>query len=230
LGGALVSTIPLGLGIALNPVAIVASILILRSANARLNAVAFLLGWIAGMGVLVILASRLVQVEFGALRGRLLELPGLILIALGALLLAAAVWSFRRRPPPESDPAPSPLLHVLDRAGTAPKVGAGVLLATVSLRNLALLAAASALIGQSELSLLELTLTVVVFVFASSLGVLIPLLMRLFGGQGADARLETSRRWLLRHMSAITAVVLATLGAYLLVRGLLSVWPSPTGP
>jgi hypothetical protein len=221
--GAILSTVPLGLGIALNPIAIVASILIVRTASSRLNAVAFLLGWIAGLALLVLLVTRLVELQLAAFRGRLPPLPALIWIVLGALLLVAAVWTFRRRPAPDAEPRPSPLLRIVDRAGLGYRIGAGLVLATVSLRNLALLAAASAVIGQAGLGPLELALTVASFVAISSLGILIPLLARLLGGTRADAWLAAWNRWLNRYMGTVTAVVLAALGAYLLVRGLIRV-------
>jgi hypothetical protein len=221
--GAIAGTIPLGLGIALNPIAIVASIVILRSANSRLQATAFLLGWIGGLALLVLLAARYVQSHLGAFRGRLLDLPALIWVVLGAFLLVAAVWTWRGRPAPDAERQPSRLLHVVDRAGVGYRVGAGLVLSTISLRNLALLAAASAVIGQAGLGTLESALTIAIFVVVSSLGILIPLLARLLGGTRADAWLAAWNRWLNRHMGSITAVVLAALGAYLLVRGLLRV-------
>jgi hypothetical protein len=93
----------------------------------------------------------------------------------------------------------------------------------VSLRNLALLAAAGGVIGQANLAFLELALTIAVFLAISSLGILIPLLVRLFGGAGADARLEQWGDWLNRHMGTITAVVMALLGTYLLGKGIVGV-------
>lgn len=221
--GAIVSTIPLGLGIALNPLAIVASILILRTASSRLSAAAFLLGWIAGLVLLVLLASRLVQTQRGVLRGWLLDLPALIWILVGVLLLAVAVWTWHGRPAADAEPQPSRLLRFVDHSGVSHRVGAGLVLSTVSLRNLALLAAASAVIGQASLARLELAVTIGVFVAISSLGILIPLLARLLGGERADAWLAAWNRWLNRHVATATAIVLALLGAYLLLRGLASV-------
>src|SRR5687767_4174384 len=66
---AIVSTVPLGLGIALNPIAIVAGIFILRTTNARANGVAFAIGWLLGMALLAILPAWLVQVGIGPLPG-----------------------------------------------------------------------------------------------------------------------------------------------------------------
>jgi hypothetical protein len=217
---AIVGAIPLELGIALNPIAIVAGILILRTGNARRNGMAFVVGWILGLVLLVVLPALLVQDLVGVLRDSSYELPAIIWLGLGALLLVAAAYSLRHRTLPGEQPAPPRWAGFLDRGGVFPPLGLGGFLATVSLRNLALLAAAVSVIGQATLSLPELAVTVAMFVAISSLGILIPLLVRMFGGEGADARLEQWSAWLTRHMGTMTAVVLALVGIYLLSRGI----------
>jgi hypothetical protein len=49
------------------------------------------------------------------------------------------------------------------------------------------------------------------------------LLVRLVGGEGADATLAAWSAWLNRHVSTITGGVLGVLGVYLLLRGVLGV-------
>lgn len=217
---AIASAVTLGLGIALNPVAIIASILVLRGANARTQALALLVGWIIGLALLFALTTQVVQLEIGSPTALLPDMPAPIWIAVGAILLVAAGYALRRRPSPGSGPESSRLLRAIDRAGTAQKIGAGIALSAVSLRNLALLTAASAAIAYANLAPFEQLVTVAIFVAVSSLGVLAPLLVQLFGGENADARLESWRRWLNRHMGTFTAVVLIVCGGYLLLQGL----------
>jgi hypothetical protein len=90
-------------------------------------------------------------------------------------------------------------------------------------RNLALLAAAAGVIGGADLGTVELALTAATFIAISSAGILVPLLVRLFGGAGADARLAQWIDWLNRNVAAITSGVTGVLGSYLLVRGLMGV-------
>jgi Sap, sulfolipid-1-addressing protein len=96
----------------------------------------------------------------------------------------------------------------------------GVFLAMFSLRNVALLIASAGAIGSAQLPLQELAVTVAVFLAISSLGVLIPLLVRLLGGEGAESSLERWGEWLIQHMGTMTAAVMAVLGAYLLWSGI----------
>jgi hypothetical protein len=220
---AILGTLPLGLGIALNPIAIIAGILILRSAKARVNSLTFAVGWIFGLALLEILSTLLIQAQAGAERGAVVDLPAVIWIGAGVVLLIAAILAFRGRALPGNEPEPPRWLRVVDRAGPFHTLGIGLFLATVSLKNLALLAAAGSVIGQANLEFLELALTIAAFLVISSLGILVPLLVRLFGGAEADARLAQWGDWLTRHMGRITAVVLVLLGAYLLARGIAGV-------
>ena len=221
---AILGMLPLGLGIALNPLAIVAGILMVRTAHARRNGIAFAAGWMLGLGLLLVLSTRLVQLQLRGARGALTNLPAIIWVAIGAILLLAAARAWRGRPLPGEDPEPPSWLRAIDRAEVGRAFGMGLFLATVSLRNVALLAAAGGAAGQADLGPLELVLAAAAFIAISSAGILVPLLVRLVGGAGADARLEQWSTWLNRNVSTITGGVLGVLGAYLLVRGLMGVF------
>lgn len=221
---AILGTMPLGLGIALNPIAIVAGILILRTARPRLNGLLFAVGWVLGLILLVALSTRIVLLQTRGARGALLNLPAIIWAAIGALLLLAALRAQRGRPLPGEKPVTPRWLRIIDRASPWRSLGIGFALAAVSFRNLALLAAAAGVIGQADLGAVELTLTAAAFIAVSSVGILLPLLVRLFGGGGADATLAAWSAWLNRNVATITAGVLGVLGSYLLVRGLMGVF------
>jgi hypothetical protein len=212
-------TLPLALGIALNPVAIGAGMLIFCRPDSRASGLAYAIGWIAGLTLLLVLSTWLSRYIFDALPQLPAELPWAIWIGLGGLFLAAAarVWRNRR---PRTPAAPARWMRFVDGNGKRGTLGLGLFLSMVSPRNLTLLAAAAGIFGPAELDLLALGLTVAAFVAISSIGILVPLLVDLFGGQGADATLERWGDWLTRNMGAITAVVLALVGFYLLGRGI----------
>ena len=224
MASALLGTLPLALGIALNPIAIVAGILILRTEQARRNGFAFAIGWMLGLVLLVALSTRLVLVQMRGARGALANLPAVIWVAIGAILLLAAARAWRGRPLPGEDPEPPRWLRAIDRSGTGRVFGMGVFLATVSLRNVALLAAAAGAFGQSDLGPFEFSLIAAAFITISSAGILVPLLVRLCGGEGADATLARWSQQLNRNVSTITGGVLGVLGSYLLARGVIGVF------
>jgi hypothetical protein len=123
---AILSTLPLGLGIALNPIAIVAGILVARTANARRNGIAFAAGWMLGLVLLVVLSTQIVLLQMRGSRGALSNLPAIIWVAIGALLLLAAARAWRGRPLPSEDPKPPRWLRAIDRSGTGHVFGIGV--------------------------------------------------------------------------------------------------------
>ncbi len=220
---AILGMLPLGLGIALNPIAIGAGILILSTARPRVNGLLFAIGWILGLLLLIVLSSRFVLLQRAEAREAGRDLPSVIWVAIGALVLLAAVRAIRGRPLPGEAPVTPRWLRAIDTAGPVRIFGIGLVLAMVSLRNLALLAAAAAAIGGVDLGLVEWAVAVASFLVVSSIGILVPLLVRLFGGEEADATLAGWSMWLNRHVATITAGVLGVIGMYLLSRGVAGV-------
>jgi hypothetical protein len=216
----IVETLPLAVGIALNPVAVVASILIARGPRSRRNGAGFVAGWIIG---LVLLVAMPTLVALDRLRDRA-DLPPLLLaglwIGLAIVLFLFAANALRTRPAPGEPTEPQRWTRLVSQGGLVRVIGIGFLLAAFSLRNLALLAAAAGVFGQTELMLLELILSFAGFVAVSSAGVLVPVFVRLLGGDAADATLDRWSTWLTRHMQTITALISVLLGGYLLVKGI----------
>jgi hypothetical protein len=81
IGQAIGGSLPLAVGIAISPVPIIAVVLILTSQRAKVNGPAFVLGWLAGPGIV------------GAI---VLTLAGAVDLALGRQTLCA--WQERRCP------------------------------------------------------------------------------------------------------------------------------------
>ncbi|HEU0114522.1 MAG TPA: GAP family protein [Thermomicrobiales bacterium] len=222
---AIAGTLPLGLGIALNPIAVVVSILIVRRTEPRRNGVAFALAWVIGLGLLVIFSAWLLPSLAGVRRDPPPALYSWIWIGVGIVLLLGAARARRNRPAPGEPTEAGRWTAILGRGGIVHVFATGLFLSMVSVRNLALLAAAAAVIGQAGLAPVETAITVAVFVAASALGVALPLVVYLLGGDRADTLLERWAAWLNLHLATMTAVVMAALGLYLLGRGLGGLFP-----
>ncbi|MFN8593122.1 MAG: GAP family protein [Thermomicrobiales bacterium] len=218
--GAIVATIPLGLGIALNPLAIVVSILILRATDSRRNGIAFAIGWVLGLALLVVLSTLIVQDQVVTRHRTPPTFIPWVWTALGGFMLLAAALALWRGRQQGERAGPPRWLRAIDGGQAWHKMAIGLFLATFSLRNLALLAAAASVIGQAGLVKVEMAIVAAAFVAISSAGILIPLFVRLFGGESADAILQQWGDWLTTHMATLTAAVLAVLGLYLLSKGL----------
>lgn len=216
------NTLLLGVGIALNPVAAVASILVFRDARTRLASAAFVLGWILGLVVLVAVSSWVALDQVGKNREGVRAVMPVVWVGLGILLIALALRNLLR-PGDDVDPAKPPLwMRLIKQEQPIRIAGIGLFLSTFSLRNLALLAAAVTIVSQADLGPIEVMIAAGIFVFVSSIGVLVPLLVRAFGGPRADAVLEALAGWLVRNLSRITGTFLLLIGLYLFTRGILN--------
>lgn len=210
----------LGTGIALNPAAVIAIILILtRTQQARTGSL-FLAGWVTGLLLLVILPSLLIMEGLRRLMGASAWLPGWAWLLLGGLFLAAAFLSLRDRAR-ELDVSREPRWAGLIANSSGGRIfGFGATLSLASLRNVVLLAAAVALISNASLGPSGMLVAAGIFLLASSLGVLAPLLVYLFGGNSAAARLESGGSWLQRNLVWVKIIALAAVGAGMLLHGI----------
>jgi membrane protein DedA with SNARE-associated domain len=87
-------------------------------------------------------------------------------------------------------------------------------------KNLALTVAGCMAIRQGQLSLAGSGLMLLLFTFISSLGIAIPVLVYLSGGDGAQATVERWKHILTRHQKTVMALLFLVFGIALLYRGL----------
>jgi hypothetical protein len=218
MGGVIGETLPLGLGIALNPIAIVVAILILGTVETPKNGIAFTLGWIVGLTILLVLTSLIVQQRASADPASTRLIVHLGKIILGLILILGAVWGLGR-PHKTTELGVRRWTGLLNQGGSGRSFGIGVFLSDFSLKNLALVAAAASVIGQAGLGYRGMAVAVGIFVVICTIGILVPLLVRVLGDEEGDRLLTIWREWLERNAAAITAVVFVLLGAHLVVEG-----------
>jgi hypothetical protein len=210
----------LGIGVALNPAAVIAIILILTRTRKARTGVLFLAGWITGLLLLVILPSLIIMEGLRRLMGASVWLPAWAWFLLGGLFLAGAFLSLQDRAR-ELDLSAEPRWAGLIANGGGGRIfSVGATLSLASLRNIVLLAAAVALISNASLGLSGALVAAGIFLLASSLGVLTPLLVYLFGGPLAATRLEAGGGWLQRNLVWVKIAVLAAVGAGMLLHGI----------
>ena len=210
----------LGMGIALNPAAVIAIILILTRTRSARSGFLFLAGWITGLLLLVILPSLLIMEGLRRLKGASSWLPGWAWLLLGGLFLVAAFLSLQDRSR-ELDLTAEPRWASLIANGSGGRIfGVGATLSLASLRNIVLLAAAVALISNAGLRASGILVAASIFLLASSLGVLAPLLVYLFGGDNATARLEAGGDWVRRNLVWVKIIALAAVGAGMVLHGI----------
>jgi hypothetical protein len=220
MGGVIGETLPLGLGIALNPIAIVVVILILGTVETSKNGIAFAFGWISGLTILLAFTSLLVRERAAAEPESTRTVVYVAEIVFGLILIVVALWGLRRRPRGEDGLRTRRWTRLINEGGIAHSFGLGLFLSDFSLKNLTLVAAAATVIGQAGLSNRGVAVAVGIFVVICTIGILIPLVVRLFGDERGERLVTVWGEWLERNMAAITAVVMVLLAANLIGQGI----------
>ncbi len=220
-GGALGDLLPFAIGIAISPIPIIACILMLLSAKARVNGPAFLLGWVAGITVVTVLfvvlsdaTAATDEVAGGPSIGDLV----MIFLGVGAIGLGIRQW--QRRPAAGETAAMPSWMAAIDSFSPGKALAFGFLLSALNPKNLALAAAAGLAIDEAVAVGGNATAIVVLFVVLASLSVAVPVVYVLVGGEDAKSTLDGWRTWLAANSAAVMAILFLVIGAKILGSGL----------
>lgn len=212
--------LPLAIGIAISPIPIIASILMLLSPRARRTSLAFGFGWLVGV-VLSVVAFTLLA---GVLPERHADgsRPGfaVLQVVLGVALLVLCARRWRSRPQPDEDAKLPAWMAAIDAIGTPKALTLGFLLAAINVKNLMLSLSAGATFGHADLGTRATAGTIAIFVVIAVSTVAIPVIAFQLAPQRIGARLGPVRSWLVAHNAAIMSVLLLVLGAHVLGKGI----------
>jgi hypothetical protein len=220
-GTAIGEMLPLAIGIAISPLAIVAVILILTTPKARTNGPAFLGGWLLGLAAVGGVALVVTDAAESTAASGPRSIVAVLTIVLGVVLLVLAWRRFRRRPRPgEGAPLPK-WMAALDRFTPGRALAVGAMLGGVKPKNLILAAAAAAGIAASGLGGAQQLVVLVLLVLVASIGVIAPVAVYFLLGEGKAARvLDGWKTWLQANNSTVMIVLFVVFGAVLIGKGL----------
>ncbi|MEV0687312.1 GAP family protein [Nocardia sp. NPDC050378] len=208
--------LPLAVGVALSPIPIVATILMILSARGKGAAIGFATGWI--LGILVV--TGVVTLFAGKLGGSDDSEPGAaaawIKIVLGVLLVGLAVKQWQARSLTE---VPG-WMRAIDTLTPVKATGLGALLSGINPKNLLLCVSAGVAIGAAGLGIGGALGAIVVFTVLASATVLAVVLGYLVAAERLDPALDRLRMWLQDNNHAVMAIVLLVMGAVVLGKGL----------
>jgi threonine/homoserine/homoserine lactone efflux protein len=215
-GHALGTVLPLAVAVAIFPVPIIAVTLVVGSDRGRAKGVAFVLAWCGGLGAVGAIALVIVGVSDGSDGGEPATWVSVLLLALGLTALAAAVKQWLGRPAP-SEEAPTPTwMRTIGDFTVAKAAGAGFALTALNPKNVLLVLAAAAEIGEFDLPASQEIVALLVFVVVASFGVLTPLVLSLALGERSQEVLDGLRGRMARHNAVIMAVILLLIGTKLI--------------
>jgi Sap, sulfolipid-1-addressing protein len=220
-GGAIGEMLPLAIGIAISPLAIVAVILILTTPRARTNGPAFLGGWLLGLAVVggVTLVATDAAESAGTSGPR--SIVAALKIVLGVALLVLAWRRFRSRPKPGEE-APLPKwMAALDRFTPGRSLAVGALFGGIKPKNLILAAAAAAGIAGSDLGGAQQVVVLLLLILVASVAIIAPVAIYFFMGEEKAARvLDGWKTWLQANNSTVMIVLFVVFGVVLLGKGI----------
>jgi hypothetical protein len=212
--------LPMALGVAISPVPVIAVILMLLSPHAAASALAFVLGWVVGMALLVTVVGLVVDPVDDGDAAQPSTLVSWLKIALGALAILLAVQQWRGRPREGEEPAMPGWMKAIDHLGPARAAGIGALLSAVNPKNLTLGVTAGVAIGGGGLTGGQLAVAVAVFVAIGSVSVALPVVGYLVAGARAQRPLDELRGWLTANNAVVMSVVLLVIGVTILGKGI----------
>jgi len=213
--------LPTAVGVMLSPLPIVGVILMLLSTKAKVNGPMFLIGWLAGLAIVVggvvafVNPDRLNQSD-----GSPSTLSGVLHLVLGALLLLLAIKQLKGRPKKGEEPAMPKWMSKMQDASPVFAFGMGAFLSGLNPKNLIFDIAAAAAIVAGDLSSSQQIVAVLVFMILASLTIGIPVIWYLVGGDSAKAKLDTLRGYLVQYNWVIMCVLFLIIGVKLIGQAL----------
>lgn len=214
-GSILAELIPLGLVIALSPLTIIPAVLALDSDRPRETGLAFLGGWLVGLGALTS-----IFVAASGLIGSFDEPPSWaswLRIVVGALLIAFGIYKFATRTKSEHSPAWMRKLSGLTPGRAA--VTAAVLV-VVNPKVLFICIAAGLAIGSAGVGIEHAWLAVPYYVLVAGSTVILPVLGYVVSGDRLAAPLRRLREWMEHQHATLVAAILLVIGIMVLYKGL----------
>ena len=215
MGQAIGGSLPLAVGVALSPVAIIAVVLMLTTERARINGPVFVLGWLIGLAVVGAIVLAIAGPTGASKSGGPATWVSWVKIVLGVLLLLLAARQFRSRPRGEEE-APLPKwMGAIDTFKPAAALGAGALLSSLNPKNLLISVGAAAAIAQTGIPGGQQVIAYAVFAVIGTIGVAIPVGIYLALGKRSADLLDNLKNWLGQHnaviMSALCLIIAAKL-------------------
>ena len=206
---------------ALNPFVFSAFLLLLINRCKGKKIVAYVAGWVVGLGLLVLFIYYFLEAKRTI--DLFIPLPnGKLQIILGLLFLAGAAYQFRSmRGKKAHEPLRIKWIEKVDVLSSLGIFGLAFFMAGINLKNAGLVL--SALLSLWEFSLFDKNygMVLILFVVIGSLAVFIPALFRLVKGPAASDELRTWLDWALTNYRLVLFIIALFFGVKLTLSGLM---------
>ncbi|WP_168197214.1 GAP family protein [Agromyces laixinhei] len=211
--------LPIALAVAISSVPIMATIVILLSPRRGASAAPFLIGWVLGMVMLVVITTLSAQAVPTPRSDRQpATAVGIAEIAVGAALIVIAIVSWRRarRNPVDGMPA---WLGKLTSIGPWSAFGLGAAL-NIRPKEILLAIAAGLAVRGAGLTVTESVIAIVVYTVIGASTVAVPVIATLVDAKGMQPRLLSMQEWLGRNNRVVTSLILLLVGVFIIGSGI----------
>jgi len=208
------------IGVAISPTPIIAGILMLFSARARVNGPMFLAGWVFAIGALSAVAYFLADAGDAATDETTSDTISWGRFAVGVLFLLLAAKQWRSRPAPGAQSEMPKWMAGIDSFSPGKALTLGLIVAGVNPKNLLLSLGAGAALAQVAPTTSEAVVSWVVFVVVGSVTIAGPVVYYLVGGEKARAALDSMKLWLAVNNAAVMTVLFLFFGVKLVADAL----------
>jgi hypothetical protein len=198
--------LPFAVVVMVSPINIIAAILLLFSPRPAPAAAAYLAGFAAGVGA-VLVAFDLVAEQVDWSSSDSSRVAAMMRIALGVLLLVAAVKKLGKRQSATGEPELPPRMRGISAMAPRRAARSGLTIGALNPKNIAMALASALAIGAAGLSGSESAAVIAIYVVLASLGVATPLVVTLVLGDRSSSILEGWRHWLEQYNEVVMAVL-----------------------
>jgi len=212
------TSLPLALGIAAAPWAIITLMILLLTPRAVSNAYAFLLGWYIGLmavGILILSSPGLMDDT-----GEPSQLMGWIRIGMGVVFFVTSLFFFKNLPIRRDQQNIPKWIEKVDTFGFFQASFIGFLLSTLNFKNSSMVVVGAAFIARQDLNTSQELIALLVFCLIASIGVLIPHIIFLLFRQNAERIFGKIKIWILKNRVLVLLVILLVFGGISLYKGI----------
>jgi hypothetical protein len=210
--------LPIALAVAISSVPIMATIVILLSPK-RESAAPFLVGWVLGMVLLVVictLSTQAVPTPRSARQPDVAVGVGEMIVGAGLIVIAIVSWRRARRNPVTSLPA---WLGKVESIGPWSAFGLGVAL-NIRPKEILLALAAGLAVRGAGLSGSDAAIVILVYTIIGASTVAVPVIATLIDAKGMQPRLLRMKEWLTRNSRVVTSLILLMVGVFIIGTGI----------
>jgi hypothetical protein len=212
-------SLPLAMGIAAAPWAIIALMILLLTPKAVSNAYAFLMGWyigLMGVGILILRSPGLMNDT-----GEPSQLMGWIRIGMAAVFLITSLFFIKKLPTGKNQQTIPKWIKRVDTFGFFHASLIGFLLSTLNFKNSSMVVVGAAFIARQGLTTMQDIITLLLFCLIASIGVLIPFIIFILFRRDAERVFGRIKIWILKNRVIILLVILLVFGGISLFKGII---------